>query len=248
MSTPTVAKPLLPASSFDFLRWLHSFWVKKKQRYSLQVDMQYAFDALVAAIAGTQGWPATAAGVERIASKAGSIVTALRNRYKTGSVEKLVFILANKEFTPKVEEVVDAIKKKRDERKKRFKEARSVAKAAAMRTVQRTGSASQAPAAVPVAAAASDLSPNPVVPQVGDEVGVVADEPEALEEDEFSVDFDESGDELDEHAIQALLDGIYDADSSAEDAIAQFDDFVAEVLAAPAAAEFDGIYEQGGSY
>ena len=118
-----------------------------------------------------------------------------------------------------------------------------------MRTVQRTGSASQAPAAVPVAAAASDLSPNPVVPQVGDEVGVVADEPEAREEDEFSVDFDESGEELDEHAIQALLDGIYDADSSAEeDAIAQFDDFVAEVLAAPAAAEFDGIYEQGGSY
>jgi hypothetical protein len=107
--------------------------------------------------------------VERIASKAGSIVTALRNRYKTGSVEKLVFILSNKEFTPKVEEVVDAIKKKRDERKKRFKEARSVAKAAAMRT----GSASQAPAAVPVAAAASDLSPNPVVPQVGDEVGVL---------------------------------------------------------------------------
>jgi hypothetical protein len=142
----------------------------------------------------------------------------------------LVFILSNKEFTPKVEEVVDAIKKKRDERKKRFKEARSVAKAAAMRT----GSASQVPAAVPVAAAASDLSPNPVVPQVGDEVGVVADEPEALEEDEFSVDFDESGDELDEHAIQALLDGIYDADSSAEeDAIAQFDDFVAEVLQHP---------------
>jgi hypothetical protein len=108
----------------------------------------------------------------------------------------------------------------------------------------RTGSASQAPAAVPVAAAASDLSPNPVVPQVGDEVGVVADEPEALEEDEFSVDFDESGDELDEHAIQALLDGIYDADSSAEEDA----HFVAEVLAAPAAAEFDGIYEQGGSY
>ncbi len=52
-----------------------------------------------------------------------------------------------------------------------------------------------------------------------------------------------------EYAIQALLDGIYDADSSAkEDAIAQFDDFVAEVLAAPAAAEFDGIYEEGGSY
>ena len=35
----------------------------------------------------------------------------LRNRYKTGSVEKLVFILSNKEFTHKVEEVVDAIKK-----------------------------------------------------------------------------------------------------------------------------------------
>ena len=51
-------------------------------------------------------------------------------------------------------------------------------------------------------------------------MGVVADEPEASEEDEFSVNFD-SGEELDEHAIQALLDGIYDADSSAEeDAIA----------------------------
>ena len=80
-------------------------------------------------------------------------------------------------------------------------------------------------------------------------MGVVADEPEVREEDEYSVDFDESGEEFDEHAIQALLDGIYEADSSAEeDAIAQFDDFVAEVLAAPAAAEYDGIYEEGGSF
>ena len=80
-------------------------------------------------------------------------------------------------------------------------------------------------------------------------MAVVADEPEARGEDEFSVDFDESGEELDEHAIHALLDGIYDADSSTEeDAIAQFDDFVAEVVAAPAATEFDGIYEHGGSY
>ena len=103
----------------------------------------------------------------------------------------------------------------------------------------RTGSASQPPAA-------SDLSPNPVVPQVGDKVGIVADEPEAREEDEFSVDFD-SGEELDEHAIQALLDDIYDADSSAEeDAIGQFDDFVAYF--STRAAEFDGIYEEGGSY
>ena len=65
--------------------------------------MQYAFDALVAVTAGTQGWPATAAGVERIAIKVGSIVTALRNRYKTGSVEKLVFILSNKQFNPTVQ-------------------------------------------------------------------------------------------------------------------------------------------------
>jgi hypothetical protein len=64
----------LPTSSFDFLRWLLSFWDAKKKKYSLQVDMQYAFDALVAVIAGTQGWPTTAAGVERIASKAGTIV------------------------------------------------------------------------------------------------------------------------------------------------------------------------------
>ena len=90
---------LLPSSSFDFLRWLLSFWDAKKKKYSLQVDMQYAFDALVAVIAGTQGWPTTAAGVERIASKAGSIVTALWNRYKTGSVEKLVFILSKKRLS-----------------------------------------------------------------------------------------------------------------------------------------------------
>ena len=91
MSNPSGAKPLLPASSFDFLRWLLlSFWDAKKKKYSLQVDMQYAFDALVAVTAGTQGWPATAAGVERIASKAGIVVTARRNRYKTRSVEKLV--------------------------------------------------------------------------------------------------------------------------------------------------------------
>jgi hypothetical protein len=142
MSTPSGAKPLLPALSFDFLRWLLlSFWDAKKKKCSLQVDMQYAFDALVAVTSGTQGLPATAAGVERIASKAGTIVTARRNRYKTRSVEKLVFILSSNEFTPKVEDVADAIKKKRDERKKRFKEARRAAKAAAMRT----GSASQAP-------------------------------------------------------------------------------------------------------
>jgi hypothetical protein len=72
-----------------------------------------------------------------------------------------------------------------------------------------------------------------------------------MSDDEYDVEFDESGggEELDEHAIQALLDGIYDADASEEeDAIAQFDDFEAEVLAAPTAAELDGIYEQGGSY
>ena len=97
--------------SIFFVGFIHS-----GLRRSKGTDCKYAFDALVAVIAGTQGWPATAAGVERIASKAGSIVTALRNRYKTGSVEKLVFILSNKEFTPKVEEVVDARKKKRDER------------------------------------------------------------------------------------------------------------------------------------
>ncbi len=118
--------------------------------------------------------------VERIASKAGSIVTALRNRYKTGSVEKLVFILSNKEFTPTVEDVVNRIKQKRDQRKKRFKEARRVAKAAAMRT----GSS-----AAPAVPAAADLSPSPVKAQLDDEVGVVIGEPEAHEDDEYDVEF-----------------------------------------------------------
>jgi hypothetical protein len=121
----------------------------------------------------------------------------------------LVFILSNKEFTPTVEDVVNRIKQKRDQRKKRFKEARRVAKAAAMRT----GSS-----AAPAVPAAADLSPSPVVAQLGDEVGVVIGEPEAHEDDEYDVEFDESGggEELDEHAIQALLDGIYDADASKE--------------------------------
>ena len=95
---PSVDAPLLPASGFDFLHWLRSFSDAKKNRYILQPDMQHAFDALVAVIAGAQGWPATAAGVERIASKAGNIVTALESQ----TVEKLVFFLSNKEFKPSV--------------------------------------------------------------------------------------------------------------------------------------------------
>ena len=56
------------------------------------------------------------------------------------------------------------------------------------------------------------------------------------------MEFDESGQELDENAIQALLHGICNADESAEDGVRS------EVLVAPATAEFDGIYEQGGNY
>jgi hypothetical protein len=37
------------------------------------------------------------------------------------------------------------------------------------------------------------------------------------------VEFDESGQELDENSIQAFLHGICNADASAEDAIAEFD-------------------------
>jgi len=145
----------------------------------------------------------------------------------------LVFILSNKEFTPKVEEVVDAIKKKRDERKKRFKEARSVAKAAAMRT----GSASQAPAAVSV------------VPQVGDEVGVVQMSRRHLKRTRSAWISMKAA----MNSMSMLFRLFWTAFTmpihpQKNDAIAQFDDFVAELLAAPAAAEFDGIYEQGGSY
>jgi hypothetical protein len=79
--------------------------------------------------------------------------------------------------------------------------------------------------------------------------GVGTSEPEVLGDDEFDVEHGDEGEELDDHAIQALLDGINDADATVEeDAIEQFDDFVAEVLAASIAGYFDGLYEQGGSY
>ena len=60
-----------------------------------------------------------------MASKAGSIVTALRNGYKTGTVEKLVFFLVNKEFRPSVEEVVAEVL--------RLKSAKKIAKVALRR-------------------------------------------------------------------------------------------------------------------
>jgi len=50
--------------------------------------------------------------------------------------------------------------------------------------------------------------------------------PEVLGDDEFDVEHGDEGEELDDHAIQALLDGINDADATVEeDAIEQFDDF-----------------------
>ena len=123
-------------------------------------------------------------------------------------------------------------------------EARRVAKAAPPRA--RTGSAAEGAALL----VAESLSSNPVAPGPdGAEVGVGTSEPEVLGDDEFDVEHGDEGEELDDHAIQALLDGINDADATVEeDAIEQFDDFVAEVLAASIAGDFDGLYEQGGSY
>ena len=91
-------------------------------------------------------------------------------------------------------------------------------------------------AALPVA---ESLSPNPVATGPdGAEVGVGTSEPEVLGDDEFDVEHGDEGEELDGHAILALLDGINDADATVEeDAIEQFDDFVAEVLAASLAGD-----------
>jgi len=234
--------------------------LRQPQKYVLQPDMQQAFDALIAVIAGTQGWPATAAGVERIASKAGNIVTALRNRYKTGTVEKLVFFLSNKEFKPTVEEVCASIVKKMQEQKKQNKEARQAAKAATASSKQ---TAAAAPALDPAAAAievaapsvAIAASPIPVAQPVagpGDassaSTSTHGENIDGMEEVDESGERDGDGEELDEDSIQALIEAIYDAradPTAEEEATAQFDDFVAEVLAAASSGE---VSEEGGSF
>jgi len=57
------------------------------------------------------GWPATAAGTERIASNAGRLQTALRNRFKTATLEKMVFFLKNRTYRPSVDEIVAEVRR-----------------------------------------------------------------------------------------------------------------------------------------
>lgn len=147
-STPSVARPLLPAASFAYLSWLNSFTQAKKHKYSLQPDMQFAFDCFQAVQGSAQGWPATAAGVERIASRAGQVVSALRNRYQTGTVEKMVFFLMNRSFRPTVDEVVVEIQRRREGKKAMMKQTRAASK------LKRTVAAAAVDAAPSAAAAA----------------------------------------------------------------------------------------------
>jgi hypothetical protein len=56
-----------------------------------------------------QGWATSAAGPERIFSRAGLMCSALRNRFSTWILELVVFVFKNKEFLPTVDEVVSEI-------------------------------------------------------------------------------------------------------------------------------------------
>jgi hypothetical protein len=135
-----------------------------------------------------------------VASKAGSIVTALRNGYKTGTVEKLVFFLMNKEFRPSAEEVVAEVL--------RLKSAKKIAKAALRRQI----AAASAAAAVVLAAAAA-VTAAPAAP-VDDPAPAAVDEPPMQDaEDDYDVEVNEMdlGEVLEDEHIQAMIDAIADA-------------------------------------
>ena len=170
-------------------------------RLRRSIFRQGVFEVFEKVVTATQCWPATAAGVERVASKAGSIVTALRNGYKTGTVEKLVFFLMNKEFRPSAEEVVAEVL--------RLKSAKKIAKAALRRQI----AAASAAAAVVLAAAAA-VTAAPAAP-VDDPAPAAVDEPPMQDAegyyDDVEVNEMDLGEVLEDEQIQAMIDAIADA-------------------------------------
>ena len=77
------------------------------------------------------GFTAAAAGPERIFSRAGFIVTALRNGLSVWTVELMVFLYKNRAFMPSVEEVVEEILRRAQTKKAAKKAARAAQKGAA---------------------------------------------------------------------------------------------------------------------
>ncbi len=168
--------------------------------------------------------------MERVASKAGGIVTALRNGFHTGTVEKLVFYLMNREFRPTAEEVAAEILRLKGESKS----------AKAAQRCQKAAAAAAAKAVFVAAAAAAADQPgrpevtSPFQPAAANPPPETADDDDDDDMEDIEVDEIGLGKVLEDEEIHAMVDGIaegrVDPDAAAQ-ADADFEFFLAEVRA-----------------
>ena len=93
------------SSEFDLLKYYSSLDLGISKREG----GEQATEAFKLAANSLHGFTATAAGPERIFSRAGTTVTALRNKLSVWTVQLMVFLYKNRSFMPSVEEVVAEI-------------------------------------------------------------------------------------------------------------------------------------------
>ena len=152
------------------------------------------------------GYTASAAGPERIFSRAGLLCTALRNRLSTWTIELIVFLNKNKDFMHSVEEVVLEIQRLAENKKAASKAARvaakSVAKDAAAASSPSSSSSSSTSSSSPPSSAAG------IMPDMGADSD---DEEDEDDEGDNDGDFpDKDPLVLSDSDVEAILDGIAD--------------------------------------
>jgi len=156
-----------------------------------------ATDAFKVAATSLHGYTASAAGPERIFSRAGLLCTALRNRLSTWTIELIVFLNKNKDFMPSVEEVVLEI-----QRLAKNKKAASKAARVAAESVAKDAAAASSPSS---SSSSSTSSPSPDMGADSD------DEEDNAHEGDNDGDFpDKDPLVLSDSDVEAILDGIAD--------------------------------------
>ena len=156
-----------------------------------------ATDAFKVAATSLHGYTASAAGPERIFSRAGLLCTALRNRLSTWTIELIVFLNKNKDFMPSVEEVVLEIQRLAKNKKAASKAARVAAK-----SVAKDAAAASSPSS---SSSSSTSSPSPDMGADSD------DEEDNAHEGDNDGDFpDKDPLVLSDSDVEAILDGIAD--------------------------------------
>ena len=155
--------------------------------------------AFTVAANSLHGHTAGAAGCERIFSRAGITVTALRNGLSVWTVELMVFLYKNRAFMPSVKEVVAEILGRTQAKKVAKKAARAASKGAAAASSP-SSSSSPSPSSSPVSSSSSSSAAGS--PQAGadaDAGGEVGFEEE---------DPDTENTVLSESAVESILNDI----------------------------------------